>query len=1102
MATSSPAGVPVGPGQIHGDVSVVAGEVLSDQPHQGQQSAGLSVSGNPSGEQSGVPAPSGQGHVVHLVGAGGLSGGPQVSVAGHVQHVSVAGQVQQAGPGGGEVIVSGGNGGILPGGDGDDLPQKRKATSFKITNVFLSRPPSNDGDDSCDDNEDLEDSHTEDLSDIADLSSLSSQLECVAALHNPVNGLGLLSGQAQVIQPAPGSKHSKAAGQVQQSSKEEYRRPSLAADKCWENSLPPFTHPGFGFVTYQHTGGATYPVSYVDKATGYLPVAGTMAVINNVEKGGVSEVPVSSQAVVGPQDFRTRFKIVKVETTEPLKRGRWTCFDFVDKPAAKEPKEKESQPEVTKPVTVVTTKPVTKNNGVGGAGGNSRPGSTLPKEEGNEQGSTLRAESVEASMQELGRGEAGEKSGRESRERLPGQTETAPVASIVSGSVSEERELDTGKSMGHSSRLTNSVPPDGLRNAGYPSGTFPNQPPVSVASSNGQTSAVPAQPPNLNITLPQPVGMASGATAQSPHTGVRPDFPQVQTIQGSLGQVVRLPDGQLAQVALAPLGQVGQQQSSSQQSSQQQQQQVVLKRIPNSTNQQVVVNAQGQHFIVQQQQQNISQVPPQQQPNRSPAGPQSQQQQPPPNSQQQQPAKKVSQQPQQPVSAAGVAQSQQNPFSLSGQVAAPTSLPSAQAMQQPPGPTVPLQQGPAGAPSQNAQSQVSSQATQPAAAPVSQPQQPVNPPILTQATVPLPNLTPGQVPASAGPGPQVSTIKRTGLPPTSNPAVPQPASSVPTGHPNQLPQPVRNSSSAQPQPAVSGLSVAQPSLSVAQPAQNLNTVQPGSSLAQPGQSLGQIGTSAAHIGPSGAQLVQQSQNGAQPAQSLPQNGQNSSNTVASVSGQGLGAPSLPQSSVGGNVALGSMVYASMPSTTLSSLPGQTSSAATLSTHTTFYPIPYGHPVYSGVTGAGVGQVDNSFGLVSTAVGLDGEGLVERLEDLVSTQFSEEGKDGELEHESASGAGQGSIDNRIEQAMDLVKSHLMSAVRSEVEELRDKISKLEDTVTILSRENEVLRANVNPEVLASLTGNRNLVGGMNSISNLPCQPPDPAIHPALQPPNQH
>merc|ERR1712223_117165 len=95
--------------------------------------------------------------------------------------------------------------------------------------------------------------------------------------------------------------------------------------------------------------------------------------------------------------------------------------------------------------------------------------------------------------------------------------------------------------------------------------------------------------------------------------------------------------------------------------------------------------------------------------------------------------------------------------------------------------------------------------------------------------------------------------------------------------------------------------------------------------------------------------------------------------------------------------------------------------------------------------------------------------------------------------SASGAGQGSIDHRIEQAMDLVKSHLMTAVRSEVEELRDKITKLEDTVNHLSRENEVLRANVAPEVLASLLGNRSILGGL---------PPDPSSHPALPPPNHH
>jgi hypothetical protein len=108
----------------------------------------------------------------------------------------------------------------------------------------------------------------------------------------------------------------------------------------------------------------------------------------------------------------------------------------------------------------------------------------------------------------------------------------------------------------------------------------------------------------------------------------------------------------------------------------------------------------------------------------------------------------------------------------------------------------------------------------------------------------------------------------------------------------------------------------------------------------------------------------------------------------------------------------------------------------------------------------------------------------------------------IQYFSASGAGQGSIDNRIEQAMDLVKSHLMSAVRSEVEELRDKISKLEDTVTVLSRENEVLRANVNQEVLAGLVGPRL---GSNSITNTSSGgggASDPAPHPALPPPGQH
>lgn len=172
----------------------------------------------------------------------------------------------------------------------------------------------------------------------------------------------------------------------------------------------------------------------------------------------------------------------------------------------------------------------------------------------------------------------------------------------------------------------------------------------------------------------------------------------------------------------------------------------------------------------------------------------------------------------------------------------------------------------------------------------------------------------------------------------------------------------------------------------------------------------------------------------------------------------------------------------------------TSLAPTVVSHPSFYN--FVSPPQSVVSvnpslDSGFSATVNSFTLVS-----DSEGLVERLEDLVSHQLSEETRDGELlELESASGSGQGSIDHRIEQAMDLVKSHLMTAVRSEVEELRDKISKLEDTVNHLSRENEVLRANVNPEVLTSLLGNRSILGALPPA-------PDPTSHPALQPPNQH
>ncbi|XP_030631860.1 TSC22 domain family protein 4 [Chanos chanos] len=60
-------------------------------------------------------------------------------------------------------------------------------------------------------------------------------------------------------------------------------------------------------------------------------------------------------------------------------------------------------------------------------------------------------------------------------------------------------------------------------------------------------------------------------------------------------------------------------------------------------------------------------------------------------------------------------------------------------------------------------------------------------------------------------------------------------------------------------------------------------------------------------------------------------------------------------------------------------------------------------------------------------------------------------------ESGSNSSMIAIDNKIEQAMDLVKTHLMLAVREEVEVLREQIKELSERNAQLERENYILRA---------------------------------------------
>lgn len=53
---------------------------------------------------------------------------------------------------------------------------------------------------------------------------------------------------------------------------------------------------------------------------------------------------------------------------------------------------------------------------------------------------------------------------------------------------------------------------------------------------------------------------------------------------------------------------------------------------------------------------------------------------------------------------------------------------------------------------------------------------------------------------------------------------------------------------------------------------------------------------------------------------------------------------------------------------------------------------------------------------------------------------------------------------------MVKNHLTHAVRLEVQELKVKINELVERISFLEYENDMLRSNVTPEVLANL-GNK-------------------------------
>ncbi|KAK5979111.1 TSC22 domain family protein 2 TSC22 -inducible leucine zipper protein 4 [Trichostrongylus colubriformis] len=87
-----------------------------------------------------------------------------------------------------------------------------------------------------------------------------------------------------------------------------------------------------------------------------------------------------------------------------------------------------------------------------------------------------------------------------------------------------------------------------------------------------------------------------------------------------------------------------------------------------------------------------------------------------------------------------------------------------------------------------------------------------------------------------------------------------------------------------------------------------------------------------------------------------------------------------------------------------------------------------------------------------------------------------------------------IDNKIEQAMDLVKTHLTFAVREEVEVLRQTIAELEQRVSTLESENQLLRQYAPGEVLNNIAALVQQRKASANASSAPTQHPPPSAPP--------
>ncbi|XP_068185861.1 TSC22 domain family protein 1-like isoform X2 [Antennarius striatus] len=165
-----------------------------------------------------------------------------------------------------------------------------------------------------------------------------------------------------------------------------------------------------------------------------------------------------------------------------------------------------------------------------------------------------------------------------------------------------------------------------------------------------------------------------------------------------------------------------------------------------------------------------------------------------------------------------------------------------------------------------------------------------------------------------------------------------------------------------------------------------------------------------------------------------------------------------------HAAQASALYASLPTFTTTQL--QDAQRLLLQHQSALLGLPKLSGVESG-SGSNTGQVQDTEGGTSTASALGASAGLKTV-------------DGE--EDGSSGASVVAIDNKIEQAMDLVKSHLMYAVREEVEVLKEQIKELIERNSQLEQENTLLKTLASPEQMAMFQA-QNSVNKSDSLSRL-------------------